>query len=338
MRFTAVIALGLLGGFPAAADPVEDFYRGKAMTVIVYSPAGSAYDLYARLLSRHMPRHIPGSPNMVAKNMVGAGGLTAARYLFTAAPKDGSVIGTVNRGLPFMPLLGRNANLEFEPLRFTWLGSMSTETAVAVSWHTSPVRTSRDLFEREFIVGGTGAGSNSESIPAVLNGLLGTRFKIISGYDGVTNASLAMERGEIEGFAAYSWVALKATRSDWIRDKKLNYLFQTGTTPHPEIPADVPLVGSLAKTDADRQALRLLFTQEVLGRPFLAPPDVPADRAAALRAGFSASMKDPALLAEGASARMELELVTAEDVERVIRDAFATPADVVERTRKALGL
>ena len=338
MRYAILVAFGLMFAFPAAADPVEDFYRGKSMTVIVYSPAGSAYDLYARLLSRHMPRHIPGGLGMIAKNMTGAGGLTAARYLFSAAPKDGSVIGTVNRGLPFMPLLGRTANLEIDPLRFTWLGSMSTETAVAVSWHSSSIKAARDLFEREFLVGGTGAGSNSESIPALLNGLLGTRFKVISGYDGVTNASLAMERGEIDGFAAYSWVALKATRADWIRDHKLNYLFQTGSTPHPEIPADVPLVGSLAKNDADRQALRLLFTQELLGRPFLAPPDVPAERAQALRAAFNASMKDPALIVEAATARMELELVTAEEVEQVIRAAFATPADVIERTRQALGL
>jgi len=319
----------------AAAQSVEDFYRGKSTTIIVYSDAGSSYDAYARVLARHMPAKIPGQPGMIVKNMVGAGGLTATRYLYNNAPRDGTTLGTISRGIPFEPLLG-NTVVEFDPLKFIWLGSMSRESALAVSWHTSQVKTAQDLFSKELMVAGSGAGADSEIIPKALNGLVGTKFKIIAGYAGLTPAALAMERGEVEGIAYWSWGAIKTGKPDWIRDKKLNLLFQTSETPHPDIP-DVPTAQKvLAKTEEERQGLELLFARDIIARPFLAPPDVPADRAKALKTAFEQSLKDPALLAEANRVQAEIELVSGEEIEKLLRKAMATPPAVVERLRAAM--
>ena len=317
----------------AAAQSVEDFYRGKSTTIIVYSDAGSSYDAYARVLARHMPAKIPGQPGMIVKNMVGAGGLTATRYLYNNAPRDGTTLGTISRGIPFEPLLG-NTVVEFDPLKFIWLGSMSKETTMYVSWHSSQVKTAQDLMTKELLLAGTGAGADSEVISHALNGILNTKIKLISGYKGASNAALALERGEIEGIY-WTWNGINTTHPTWIAEKKLNLLFQTRSTPHPELP-DVPLVTVLAKTDEQRQALALLFARDVLGRPFLAPPEVPADRVKALRAAFDAAVHDPALLADADKAKMEIELVNAQEVEAVIRNAYATPKAVVDRVKEAM--
>ena len=317
----------------AAAQSVEDFYRGKSTTIIVYSDAGSSYDAYARVLARHMPAKIPGQPGMIVKNMVGAGGLTATRYLYNNAPRDGTTLGTISRGIPFEPLLG-NTVVEFDPLKFIWLGSMSKETTMYVSWHSSQVKTAQDLMTKELLLAGTGAGAGSEVISHALNGILNTKIKLISGYKGASNAALALERGEIEGIY-WTWNGINTTHPTWIAEKKLNLLFQTRSTPHPELP-DVPLVTVLAKTDEQRQALALLFARDVLGRPFLAPPEVPADRVKALRAAFDAAVHDPALLADADKAKMEIELVNAQEVEAVIRNAYATPKAVVDRVKEAM--
>ena len=320
-------------GAKVAAQSAEDFFRGKTITMIVYSDAGSSYDTYARVLSRHMPAQIPGQPPMIVKNMVGAGGLTATRFLYNTAPRDGTTLGTISRGIPFEPLLG-NTVVEFDALKFIWLGSMSKETTMYVSWHTARVKTAQDLMTTELLLAGTGAGADSEVISQALNGILGTKIKLISGYKGASNAAIALEREEIEGIY-WTWNGINTTHPSWIPDKKLNILFQTRSTPHPELP-HVPLVTVLAKTDEQRQALALLFARDVLGRPFLAPPEVPADRVKLLRAAFNGAVNTPALLAESDKAKMEIELVTASEVEDVIRAAYATPEAVVNRVKDAM--
>jgi tripartite-type tricarboxylate transporter receptor subunit TctC len=321
---------------PAVAQSAAEFFPGKTLTLICYSQAGSTYDLYSRMLARHIGNHLPGTPTMIVKNMVGAGGLTATRFLYNTAPKDGSHIGNISRGIPFEPLLGGSQAVEFDPLKFIWLGSMSRESALAVSWHTTGVKTAQDLFTKELLVAGTGAGADSEIIAKALNGLVGTKFKIISGYTSLTVGALAMERGEVEGIAYWSWGAIQTGKPDWIRDKKINLLFQTAATPHPDIP-DVPLAAKvLAKNDEERQGLELLFARDIIARPFLAPPDVPADRAKALKVAFEASLKDPALLAEAEKARAEIELVSGEEIETLLKKAMATPPAVVERLRNAM--
>lgn len=329
--FAAVMASGF--GHSTSAQAAESFFKDKTITIIVYSGAGSSYDIYARVLAKHMPDHIPGKPTMIVKNMVGAGGLTATRYLYNVAPRDGTIIGTLSRGIPFEPLLGEKT-VDFDPLKFLWLGSMSRETTIYVSWHTTKIKTAHDVMTKEFLVAGTGAGADSEVVSRALNGILGTKIKLISGYKGASDAALRLEQGEIEGIY-WTWNGINTTHPDWIAEHKLNLLFQTRATPHPAIP-NVPLVMSLAKTDKQRQELALMFARDVLGRPFNAPPGLPADRAKTLREAFNASVKDPALLKDAKKGKMEIDLVTGEEVEGIIRKAYATPKPIVDAVREAM--
>jgi tripartite-type tricarboxylate transporter receptor subunit TctC len=332
----ALIATLTVGGGTAVAQSLADFYRGKVVTVTVYTPPGSAYDLAGRLLGRHLAKHLPSEPTVIVKNMPGAGGLTATRYLYYTAPKDGTVLGTIGRGIPFEPLLGGAGTVDFDPLKFTWLGSPARESSLALSWHTAKVKTAQDLLKEELIIAGTGSSADSEVVPRTLNGIIGTKFKIISGYDGLTKAALSMETGEIEGIGYWSWGALKSGHMDWIKEKKINLLFQTASKPFPEI-ADVPPVISLAKTDAQRQALELLFARDAIAFPFLAPPHLPPDRAKLLKQAFADSFRDPELIADAKKASFDITLVTGDQVEAIIKKAFATPSAVVEMTRKAMG-
>ena len=339
-RTQRLISAFILAALTSAIDPPtasaqsdDPFFQGKTINLIVYSDAGSSYDIYARVLAKHMPNHIPGKPGMIVKNMVGAGGLTATRFLYNVAPRDGTTIGTLSRGIPFEPLLGNTA-VEFDPLRFVWLGSMSKETTIYISWHTSKIKTAQDVLNKEFLVAGTGAGADSEVVSRALNGILGTKIKLISGYKGASDAALRLEQEEIEGIY-WTWNGINTTHPDWITDRKLNLLFQTRATPHPEIP-NVPLVMSLARSDEQRQELALMFARDVLGRPFNAPPELPAARVEVLRRAFNESVKDPALLSDAEKGKMEIELVTGEEVEQIIRNAYATPKPIVEAVRDAM--
>jgi tripartite-type tricarboxylate transporter receptor subunit TctC len=336
-RLEAILSAAVLlvfGAAVASAQTPEQFYRGRQITMIVFSGAGSTYDFYARLLVRHLGNHIPGSPTFVVQNMLGAGGLKAVDYLNKIAPKDGSVIGTIGRGLPFEPMLGKN-EARFDPLRFTWLGSMNRETALAMAWHTAKVKTFADLKRTELLVPGTGAGADSEIIPLALNHLAGTKFKVIGGYRDTSEGALAMERGEIDGLAYWSWSAIMAAHPDWVRDKKVNLLFHTGLKPIAAIP-DVPSIRTLVEDPIDRNAVDFLLAREILGRPFLAPPDVPRERAAVLRLGFAETLRDPAFRADAERARLDTDLVTAEEVDRVLKDAAQAPIDVFNRVKQAL--
>jgi tripartite-type tricarboxylate transporter receptor subunit TctC len=332
----AAVVLAAPGRAPAASDPVADFYRGKVVTIIVHVPAGSVFDLHARLLARYMPRYLPGAPTIIIKNMGGAGGLTATRYLYASAPQDGTVIGTITRAIPFEPLLGGANGVDFDPLKFHWLGSTSTETGMAFARAGATVKNARDLLTTELVVAGTGAGADSEILPSALNGLVGTHFKIVHGYDDVINATLAMERGEIDGFGDFSYGALNTSHPDWIPDKKVNILFQGGRVPNPNL-LGVPLVTSLAHSPDEKQAIEMLYARDLLARPFLAPPGTPEDRVQALRAAFAASLRDPQLLADAAAANTDIDLVTGEEIERILKQAFAMPPALIQRIQAALG-
>ena len=330
------VAFGCLTAPSLKAQTPENAANTKIVTAIVYTPAGSSYDLMARILARYMPKHLPVQPAMIVRNMPGAGGLVATRYLYFTAPKDGSTFGTIGRGIPFEPLLGGAGTVDFDPLKFTWLGSPSRETSLAISWHSAQVKTAQDLLGTELIIAGTGASADSEIIPRALNGLIGTKFKIISGYDGITKASLAMEGGEIEGLAYWSWSGLKAAKSDWLRDKKINLIFQTAPQPHPEI-ATVPSVMTLAKTLEQSQALELLFARDIIAFPFIAPPDLPPDRASQLTAAFAASLTDPSLIAEALQTGVTIDPVSGDEALRILRQAYATPPAVIAAIRMAMG-
>jgi tripartite-type tricarboxylate transporter receptor subunit TctC len=340
---SAIAAVGLALGaiaLPANAQTtqsVEQFYKGRQIDLIIYTANNSAYDLYGRLLIAHMGRFIPGNPTFVPKNMVGAGGLTASRYLYTVAPKDGSVIGTVGRGLAFDPILGRN-ELGLDFLKFNWIGSMNRESTVALAWNEPrvKVKTFEDLQKMELLVPGTGAGADSELIPVALNFLAGTKFKIVKGYKNTGSAAMAVEGGELEGIAYWSWSALRSSHMHWITDNKIHMLFHTGDRVHPEIP-QVRLIRDLVTEPTKKAALDFILAREILGRPFLAPPDVPADRVKALRDAFDATLKDKEFLIDAERRRVEINLVTGAEVDKILKTSAAAPKAVIDAVKEALG-
>jgi len=332
---TVLSAITVLAGASLAqAQTPAEFYKGKQIQLMCYSGAGSTYDTYARLLGRHIGRFIPGSPNIVVQNMLGAGGLKLVDYLNRISPKDGTVFGGVSRGNPFDPIMGKR-DIDFDPLKLTWIGSMNREVAVALSWGPSPVKTFADILKTELLVPGTGAGADSEIIPRAYNNLAGTKFKIVSGYRDTAEATLQLETGELQGIAYWSWSAMASLKPNWMTEKKVNILFHTGMADMAELPG-TPSIRALVKDETDRKALEFLLAREVMGRPFVAPPSLPADRAKILREAFNATMKDPEFLKDAARGNVEVNLVTAEEVEALLRDASALPPAVIERARQVL--
>jgi len=333
---TLITTFGMVGALaitPALAQSVADFYKGKTITVYVgYSPGGG-YDTYARTLARHIGKHIPGEPTVIVKNRPGAGSLLLTNELYNVLPKDGSVIGIVGRGMPMEPLFG-NDKAKFEPAKFNWIGSTNNEVSVCVAWHTSPIKKWEDLLTTEMIVGGTGEGADTDTFPKVMNNVLGTKLKLITGYPGGNDILLAMERGEVDGRCGYSWSSAKSRKADWLKEGKMTVLIQMSTEKHPDMP-DVPLIMDLATNDADRAALRLIYARQEFGRPFLAPPDVPADRVKALQAAFMATMEDPDFIADAAKQNLELAPVSGQRVGELIAAIYAAPAEVIQRAKEA---
>lgn len=332
IAMAAVAACAAFGtALPAGAQQSDaDFYKGKQLQLVIGYGSGSGYDFYARLLGRHIANHIPGNPAVVPQNMPGAGSMKAANWLYEVAPKDGTVMATMGRGVPMAPLLG-TAGANFDATKFTYIGSMNNEVSVAVAWHTSGIRTIEDVMQRELVVGATAVGvDDTTTFPAVMNAMLGTKFKWITGYSGGNEMNLAMERGETQGRAGWSWSSVKSTKMDWYRDKKINVLIQMSLSKHEDLP-DVPLVMDLAKTDEQKQVLELIFSRQVLGRPFVAPPGLPAARVKTLRDAFDATMKDKAFLAEADKQQMEITPVGGAEIERLIARIYQTPKAVVQR-------
>jgi tripartite-type tricarboxylate transporter receptor subunit TctC len=317
----------------AASPEVEQFYKGKTLTIVVGIAPGGSYDQYARLLARHMAKHIPGQPTIIIQNLPGAAGVRAAQKLYTVSPRDGSEIGMIYRGVATMPLLGISDG--YDPRKFTWIGSMNEETAVCLSWHTTPVKTFSNIFDRELIVGSTGQGSTTSMMISALTTLLGAKFKLVEGYKGGAEIDLAMSRGEIEGRCGVSWSALKLTHPDWLAEKKVNILVQLGFKQRPELPG-VPLIQSFAKTPEDKMVLELMLAPQLMAYPFLAPPDVPKARTDALRQAFNATLADPDFLEDAKKQNMETELVRWEEIAEVLDKAYAASPAVLEKARKLI--
>ncbi len=298
--------------------------------VIGLSPGGG-YDIYARIVGKHLVRNIPGQPSFVPRNMTGAGGLVAANHIYNVAPKDGTMLGAPQRGVPFEPLTGSaDSKAQFDPLKFEWIGSANSETSVAVAWHTTGITSYKDLLTKEIVFAGTGAGTESVVMPYVMANLLGFKVKVIAGYPGGSEMDLAMERGEVGGRGTYSWSSFKARRMDWLRDKQVVILYQQALEKHPDLP-DVPLALDLAKNDDDRKILELEMIPLLFGRPYMAPPGTPKDRVAALRKAFDDTMKDPEFIAESTKARLEIEPVTGQELDDLLKKAYATPKALVEK-------
>jgi tripartite-type tricarboxylate transporter receptor subunit TctC len=324
-------------GVPLAgrAEAVEDFYRGRTVSVVIGYGVGGGFDLYARLLARHMGSHLPGGPMLVPQNMPGAGSLKATNYLFSVALKDGSVFGAIGRSIPLAPLLD-TANAQFDARAFNWLGSAGKDVLVAVSWHTSPVKTLEDARRIELIVGSDAQSSETSQIPRLLNATLGTRFKIVTGYS-IPAIALGMERGELGGQIGWSLDSLLTSHGDWVRDGKVNLLLQTGFTKDHRFP-NVPLAIEHASSDSDRQLLGLIFSMEEMARPYVAPPGVPAERVKALSTAFMATVKDPEYRADAERSKLDIQPASAEEVTMLIDKAFATPAAVIARAREILNV
>jgi tripartite-type tricarboxylate transporter receptor subunit TctC len=318
----------------AGAQNPADFYKGKNVDLYIGYSAGGGYDVYARVLARHIGKHIPGNPNVVPRNMEGAGSLKLANWLYNVAPKDGTAFGIIGRGTGFDPLLGRKG-AQFDAEKFNWLGSMNNEVSVCVAWHTTGITKIQELYGKELTVGGTGASADTDQFPRITNGVLGTKFKVVTGYPGGNDVGLAMERGEVQGRCGWSWSSVKSTHQKWIDEKKINILMQLALTKHPELP-DVPLVVDLAKSDEQRRILRIIFARQVMGRPFLAPPNVPQDRVAALRKAFADTMQDKDFLAEAQKIDLEINPVSGEEVQKLVDEAYDTPKDIAQKAADLL--
>lgn len=327
IRRAAVVALLLAFGLPAAAD---DFYAGKQITFVVGAGVGGGYDLQARLTARHLGRHIPGNPTIIVQNMPSR--IAAANHMFSAAAKDGTAIALLQRGVLLAKLI-YPSGVRYDIEKFHWLGSLNSEVAVTLSWHTAPLKTTKDLFDKELIVGGI-TGVDPETTPKLYNSLIGTKFKVVTGYNSTAQIALAMERGEVQGIADWSWSSVKAVRPQWLADKQVNILLQGALKNEPEL-GKLPNALDFIKNDADRKVLALHFTQKTAARPIIAPPEVPAERIALLRKAFEELAKDKEFMAEADKLKVEIDFVPGAEIDKVVAQVAATPADIAERYAKA---
>src|SRR5690349_10297221 len=334
-----VVAIGSLLWLPAtcaptSADPIEEFYRGRNVTMVIgYSVAGG-YDNYARVVGRHLGNHIPGNPNLVPQNRPGAGSLRSANWLYNAAPKDGSVIGMFSRGMAMEPLIG-TSQTQFDARKFSWLGSGTNEVSTCVTWHESAVKTWADALKTPFTVGGEGSGSDPDIFATVVHNVFGVKLRLVSGYPGSAEVALAIERREVDGRCGWSYSSLMQQRPEWVPKKLVNILVQLALAKSPEL-HDVPLITDFATTDRERQILRLVFSRQAMARPFTAPPGIPAERKQALRAAFDATMQDPEFLAEAKQRRLEVNPVSGAEIDKLIEELYATPKDIVSEVRATI--
>lgn len=331
MRTGALLAVlaALIGiSWPAIAD--DGFYKGKTVTLYVGVEASSGYALDGRLLGQFIPQHIPGNPTVVVKFMPGAATLVLANYLYNVAPKDGTVFGLIHERMGLQPLIDP-AGIKYDSLKFNWIGAMSNQLSVCFVWHTSSIKTIDDARKREVLVAGTNVGGSSVVFPRVLNETLGTKFKVVRGYRGTDEINLALERGEAEGRCGYGWGGLKATKPDWIRDKSIRVIMQMGLKKDADL-QDVPLIVDVVKDPANKQALDFLLGSSVMSRPFVAPPDLPAERVKTLRDAFDATVKSPDFLAQGQKQNMEINPISGIEIQALLTRLYKTPAEVIART------
>jgi tripartite-type tricarboxylate transporter receptor subunit TctC len=321
-------AAGALSLTPAMAQSVAEFYGGKQISLLVGASAGGGYDALGRLAARHLGKHIPGNPTIVVQNMPAAGSLAATNHIAATAPQDGTMIALVQRGM-LLAKLTNPTGVRFEVGKLNWLASLASETGVTAAWHTAPHQTGKDLFEKELIVGGI-TNVDPETTPKMLNGLIGTKFKIITGYPGTREIILAIERGEVQGIGDMSISSLKRARPDWLRDKKVRILMQIALEKDPEL-AGVPFALDYVKNESDRKVMELNLTQKTIARPIIAPPGVPADRLAALRGAFAALTKDQEFLADATKAKIEVSPLAGPAVDKVVAVITGTPSDIAAR-------
>ncbi len=328
IRVLAALAAGCLTAGSAAAQAPAVTFAGKMVTMIIGFGAGGGYDIWGRLVAGHIGKHLPGNPTVVPQNLPGGGSYRAASFIYNQAPKDGTTMAIIARDAALGPLTGQ-AGAQFDATKFSWLGTPATETNICIANRSAAVKTVQDLKEKTLIVGDTGPGTGTHAYPKALNDILGFKFKLVGGYPSSADVFLAMERGELEGFCE-SLDSVLARRPDWISSGKVSVLFQGGARPNPELKG-VPFIADLAQTPADRQAIEFLYAGQGIGRPFVAPPGLPAERLKILRAAFDATMKDPEFIREAGIRKFPLSPETGEHLEGLIKKAYATPKSIVAR-------
>jgi tripartite-type tricarboxylate transporter receptor subunit TctC len=328
-KFAAVLVLLLaFGAMPARAQSPAEPFAGKTLRMIIGFGVGGGYDLWGRTVARHIGKHIPGKPEVVPQNMEGAGSFRAANYIFNVAPKDGTVMAIIARDAPLGPITGA-PGAQFDPTKLSWIGTPAKETNVCIAYKTAAVKSAQDLYTQQLLVADTGPGTGTRAYPKALSALLGMKFRIVGGYPSSAEVFLAMERGEVEGFCE-SLDSVINRRPDWIASKTVSVLFQGGLAPNPQL-KDVPFILDLARNGDDRLAIEFLYAGQGIGRPFVAPPDLPADRLRILRAAFNATMKDAEFLADVQKNKFQVEPEDGEQLAALINKIYATPKPIIEK-------
>lgn len=328
----AAMAGMLIAAVSAAAQTPAEFYKGRTLSLMIGFGPGGANDVWARTIAGHLGRHLPGNPTVIVQNVPGAGGLALVNQLANVSPRDGTVIGLINRGIPLEPLLG-GQGIQFDPMKLNWIGSPDKDITICVARKDAAVQKMQDLYDKELVVGATGSGADTAVYPEFLAALLGMKFKTVKGYKGSNEILLAMERGEVQGICVANNSVM---RTQMAKEGRINVLLQAALKPDPRLKG-VPVAADIARTAEERQALELFFARVALGRPFVAPPGLPADRLAALRKGFADALKDPALIEEAKKQGLTVDAMTGDELGEVLARVYRTPAAIVKRTAEALG-
>lgn len=324
-----------IGTFAQPASAAE-FYAGKTINFVIGGNPGGGYDTYARLVGRHIGDHIPGRPAVVPQNMPGAGSGKAAGYIYSVAPKDGLTIGALYPGAIMGPLLDDRTHWHFKPTAFQYIGSADSGVRLCLTYETSKIKTFEDAQRQKVVMGASQAGGSTRDYGVLLDKLAGAKFDIVSGYKGSVDILLAMERGEVQGLCGFDWSSLLAQRPDWVRDHKVHYLIQMGVAPNPELAKmGVPEVWKYLKTDEDKQVVKLVVSQQVFGRPYIAPPGTPSARVKILRTAFNTAMKDKALLAEAKKERVSIDPTSGDKVQALVKQLYATPKAIVDKAKRS---
>lgn len=329
----AAVAVALSAPQAAAAD----FYAGKQIVFLIGGDAGGGYDLYARALSRHMGKYIPGNPTFIPRNQPGAGSGTAAAYLASVAPKDGTTIGAVFPGVIIGPLLEEKQQGLFDPTKFVYLGSADSGTRVCVTFQNSKAKTFADAQKMKVVIGASAAGGSTRDYAYLHRNTAGAQFEVVSGYKGTVDIFLAMERGEVDGMCGLDWSSLKSQRPNWISDKKVNIIVQNGIDAEPELEKmGVPTIWQFIKSDEDKKAVEMIFSQQIFGRPYLAPPGANAANVKVLRDAFSKTVKDPEFIADAEKGRLDVTPSSGERVQDVVEKLYATPKETIKRAKEII--
>ena len=322
-----------------AQDSVAQFYKGKAITIIVGSSAGGGYDLYARMLARHMGKHIPGNPSFVVTNMPGAASNVAAAHIYNIAPKDGTVIGAIFMGAVVEPLFSQKTRTTHDTSKFNYIGNANKDVYVCLIRAEAPVKNFAETFDKEIVMGGTAEGASTRDFSVLLKNLLGAKFKIVSGYPGSREVNLAMERGEVHGGCGQSWSSVAANHRTQFNEGRFKVLVQEDTAGYPELNSQgIPRTIEFAKTDEQRQILDLVYSQTVFGRPYVVAPEVPKERVDALRKAFMAAIRNPDMMAEAKKIDLDIDAISGEELQTMIGRIYATPKDILEKAKQALTL